>query len=122
MDTQSLQTLPAIYQPEAELIEPGDDSIQVSANPQPFCSENVQRRYPAGTTLAEILEDLVPNPALRRCAHVFIAGDRIPHAHLHHVRPKPGHLVNIIGGQLHTARVGADGISVKVAHVFDVPG
>ncbi|WP_284736161.1 TipJ family phage tail tip protein, partial [Dongia deserti] len=87
--------LPGRLHLDGEVIEPGDGSIQVVAQLRPFKSDLTTRRYPAGTTLAEILDDIQPNAVLRRCAHVSIAGDLVPREILHRVRPKPGHLVNI---------------------------
>jgi hypothetical protein len=82
-------------EPAAEVIGPGDDSVLVVANLRPFSSDQTIRRFSAGTTLAEILETLQPNPVLRRCSHVSIGGDRVPAGLLRRVRPKPGNLVNI---------------------------
>ncbi|WP_284736158.1 TipJ family phage tail tip protein, partial [Dongia deserti] len=79
----------------AEVIAPDDQSVQVVAQLRPFTSDLTERLYPAGTTLAEILDDIQPNAVLRRCAHVSIDGDVVPREILHRVRPKPGHLVNI---------------------------
>jgi hypothetical protein len=80
---------------DGEIIGPADYSIQVVAQLRPFTSMLTMRRFPAGTTLAEILENLQPIPVLRRCSHVSVAGDQVPRALLHRVRPKPGRLVNI---------------------------
>lgn len=94
MDVQLPTTL-TIPAPPPEVIAPGDDSILVVAQPGMFRSDLIERRYPAGMTLREILEDIQPNPALRRCSHVFIAGDRMRGSMLHRIRPKPGAFVNI---------------------------
>lgn len=79
----------------SEIIAPGDDSIQVVARLRPFNTELTERRYPAGMSLGEVLEDLQPKPLMRACSHVSIGGERISRELLHRVRPKPGTHVSI---------------------------
>ena len=79
----------------SEIILPGDESISVVAQRAPFSSDLIYRNYPAGITLAEILDDVQPNPVMQSCAHVMISGEIMDRAQLHRIRPKAGRVVNI---------------------------
>lgn len=77
---------------------PAGNAIRVSARPNPFEIRRVDLEASSGATLAQIVEQAVPNVAARRHAVVSIAGDRVPFERWSRVRPKPGMLVEVRAG------------------------
>lgn len=69
--------------------------VNVSATPHPFRLANVQKVVEPGRTLSEILNEVQPDPSLRKHAHVFIEDELIPPALWPRVKPKDGTLVTI---------------------------
>ena len=69
--------------------------LNVSACPDPFDGRRVDYAVPAGLTIAEIVEEIQPDPLLRQHGVAFIGEHAIPRAHWHRVRPKPGALLSI---------------------------
>jgi hypothetical protein len=89
--------LAAVIPPPAldgEIIGPGDD-LRIVACPEPFNTRRIDRHTPAGVSLAELLEEIQPNPVLRRHAHISIGDHLVPPENWHRVRPKAGTTVYI---------------------------
>ena len=78
-----------------ELLTSTAPTVRVSAAPHPFKSAVADFQFPAGGTIAEILELAQPDPILRRHAHIFVDDWLIPPRHWNTVRPKAGRLVSI---------------------------
>lgn len=80
-----------------EILGPRDD-IRVVASLHPLRQERVERRMPAGLTLAEMVERIVSEPDCRSIASDFIVhidGHVIAPAIWHCVRPKPSAVVTM---------------------------
>ncbi len=69
--------------------------VPVTAKPHPFAEKVDHMELPAGLTLAEIVDRMIPTPWLRSYAAVSLEGHLILAQHLRHVRPKAGKWVSI---------------------------
>ncbi|MEZ0226528.1 MAG: host specificity factor TipJ family phage tail protein [Alphaproteobacteria bacterium] len=58
--------------------------------PHPFSAARVQKTFPAGLSLAEIVAETQPDKVLSRHAHVSLSGDDIPRERWPRIYPKPG--------------------------------
>lgn len=86
----------------AALVMPPPDTLRLVACPRPFSQERTDLEIPAGGTVADMVAAFVPEPALRRLAHVWLADREMRrdpefiHPELwNRVRPKPGIVVTI---------------------------
>jgi len=82
---------------DGEMLGPADD-VRVIAALHPFRQSRVERRVPAGLTLAEIAERIAAEPDCRAIASDFIIhidGHPIAPVIWHRVRPKPGATVTM---------------------------
>lgn len=76
---------------------PSADLIKVVAKANPFRDATTEHYFPAGEiTVAEIVERVQPDEALRLCVNVFIGDINIPQTAWRYTRPKAGALVNVI--------------------------
>jgi hypothetical protein len=83
--------LPVPYSKQ-EILAPGEGLVRVIARPHPFREERIERYFPVGLSLQEMLEEIQPRPELRR--HVNIALEKnnkvwiIPEDKFNSIRPK----------------------------------
>ena len=71
------------------------ETVEIAACPHPFKTDRVDIALPHGLTVYQMLEEIQPDPILRRHGHVFI-GDQYIHKSLWMtVRPKPKTRVTI---------------------------
>lgn len=73
--------------PLEEVLAPGEGAVRLTAIPNPFTTERVERSYPAGATLAEMVADVLPDG---RRARVLLGDMAVPRENWRLVRPKPG--------------------------------
>ena len=73
-----------------EVIPPGDSSIRVTAKPTPFSAAHRRYEVQAGSTIAELVDQAIPDRRSRRFARVFLCDHEIPIERWRSVRPKPG--------------------------------
>lgn len=64
--------------------------VNVSLTPRPFSLQRVDRTARAGTTIAEIMEEALPDPVLRAHCHVELGGYYIPRCNWRVIKPKAG--------------------------------
>lgn len=78
------------------IVIPSSPDLQISASPHPFRMERVHVSVMAGLTVAEIIEKVQPDARLRTGAIVMIGGKTVPQGFWHSVRPKHGHLIEVM--------------------------
>jgi len=71
------------------------DNLTVAMVVHPFAVERIHQAYPAGQTLACIIQTLQPDPVLASYAHVYIDGHYILPQHWARVKPQAGTIVSI---------------------------
>ncbi len=86
--------------PEAQIQVPTQAVIEVAARPHPFREAVVTEVRPAGTTLRQIVADLIREPWLRSWAAVSVDGELVhPMYYVRpqgpEYRPKPGRRVTV---------------------------
>jgi hypothetical protein len=84
----------AIAVAEGEVLTAAD-RVTVLAFPRPFESRRLMRTFPAGASVAEILEDARDELELPEALWVLIDGEFVPTAMLARVRPKAGAVVTV---------------------------
>lgn len=62
---------------------------------RPFAAAATQSRHAAGRSVAELLEEALPDPLLRRHAHVFIGGHHVGRENWKRVTPKAGTRIDV---------------------------
>lgn len=72
-----------------EIVPPADHSICVTARPRPFSTQTIRRQVQAGSTIAELVEQVIPIE-LRKFAKVRLDGHDILQENWARIRPKPG--------------------------------
>lgn len=75
---------------------PGPPGVILSHRPHPFKLERVTIELPAGLTVLQMVEIAQPDPALRACMAVRIAGRTWPRETWPGLRPKPGVLIDMV--------------------------
>ena len=76
-------------------MQPGSELVHVAAANHPLRAAVADYHVEAGSTVAELLEVVQPDPILRRHAHIFVDDWLIPRDRWHLVRPRAGRLVSI---------------------------
>lgn len=82
----------------AEILPPGHGMVRVATRPDAFYMAGRVCELPAGLTVREMVEAVVPDPAMRAISGVRIAGEEYLPEHWHLIRPKPGTLVEVVAG------------------------
>jgi hypothetical protein len=75
-------------------MEQNNDTVWLTACPEPFRVRNIKEQVPCGWTIAEMVLHTIPPVSIRQ-AHAFVNGDYIPQDKWLSVRPKPGTVVTI---------------------------
>jgi hypothetical protein len=78
-----------------EVFAPGEGLVKVAAAPHPFKAARQVIGMQAGLTLADMLDEVQPDPLLRGYAHISVNGYLIPRKNWRLVRPKAGAEVTI---------------------------
>lgn len=71
------------------------DQLSLAVIPHPFAVERIHQTYPAGQTLAAIMQAVQPDAALASYAHVYIDGHYILPQHWACVKPHAGTVISI---------------------------
>lgn len=75
-------------------MEKPEQTVWLTACPEPFRVRNIKEKIPQGWTIAEIVLFAIPRVSVRY-AHVFVNGDYIPQGMWLAVRPKAGTVVTV---------------------------
>ena len=70
-------------------------NVNVAIVPHPFTTERVHHCVESGQSIAAMIAQLQPDPALARYAHVYLNGDHVPQEKWTCVKPKAGTQLSI---------------------------